>query len=293
MEESKTIGKSWITFIIVLIISILNFIFIPLPFSLISFSILFLPIIIYIIIYKWIKLRFASVVFTFSVWLNIIILIIPILIGFVAIDLMHFADEIKTSEKYILIEDKAPIFGVKYEETNHIEDSFKPLTKSELQNLKNNQKNKIIISLNKEVFRNVNKITIEDKITISKEDIFLLLNADEKTSSIFDKLFQNIQIEEINQFSLEKIKTMAFLLLMRKTLEENSPEFLIKELKAGNIKIYPERLSVKLLIKILPEGIASSLIKDQLNFGNTEKQTKQNPQEKNNIEKTQKQEIIK
>ena len=101
MEFSK-ISKSWLLFLIISILSILSFVFISIP-TLITFLILFLPILIYILLYKWIKLKFVSSVFTFSVWLNIILLLMPVTLGFLAMDIMDFSEQLQEEEKYIII----------------------------------------------------------------------------------------------------------------------------------------------------------------------------------------------
>ncbi|MBI2148345.1 hypothetical protein HYU23_01585 [Candidatus Woesearchaeota archaeon] len=279
MEESKevqskikSIGIAWITFIVVLLLTILTFILAPLFISGILFISVYLPAMLYILIYKWIKMGFASVFFAFSVWLNILILIIPLLGGILALDLMQFSEDFSNNPKYILLEDNNLIFGLKLNINNKDSgEQFSTLTSKQLIEIENDiiqkNKDKVIFVLKKEVFRNVNEIYIKDlKLTATKEDIFELLKSDDPIPILTDKLpkelTQGLSQEALKQQfqNTDQIKTMAFLLLLEKTLEKEGPKYLIDELKNGNIKIYPERISINILIKILPSDLISSYL---------------------------------
>src|SRR3989338_8593473 len=60
----------------------------------------------------------------------------------------------------------------------------------------------------------------------------------------------------------EDAQTKIFFLLIGETLENTNPEFLAEEIKNGNIKIYPERFSINVLIKVMPEEIIAKIIEN-------------------------------
>src|SRR3989339_1993553 len=248
MEFSK-ISKSWLLFLIISILSILSFVFISIP-TLITFLILFLPILIYILLYKWIKLKFVSSVFTFSVWLNIILLLMPVTLGFLAMDIMDFSEQLQEEEKYIIIGEEA-LFGIKISSYNS---DYNIIKKEDLLKIDKNSKDKITIVTRKETFRNVKNIKIGDNLEISQDEVFSILS-NNQISSIISNLLTSKEDKEDAQ-------TKIFFLLIGETLEHTNPEFLAEEIKNGNIKIYPERFSINFLIKVMPEEIIAKIIEN-------------------------------
>ena len=248
MEFSK-ISKSWLLFLIISILSILSFVFISIP-TLITFLILFLPILIYILLYKWIKLKFVSSVFTFSVWLNIILLLMPVTLGFLAMDIMDFSEQLQEEEKYIIIGEEA-LFGIKISSYNS---DYNIIKKEDLLKIDKNSKDKITIVIRKETFRNVKNIKIGDNLEISQDEVFSILS-NNQISSIISNLLTSKEDKEDAQ-------TKIFFLLIGETLENTNPEFLAEEIKNGNIKIYPERFSINFLIKVMPEEIIAKIIEN-------------------------------
>jgi len=263
-EEKKVTKKSglgiaWIILLVVLGLAILTFIIAPLMISGLIFIILYLPVMLYILIYKWIDRWFAAIVFTFSIWLNILVILIPITGG-----LLDFAAQ----PKYVLLEDNTPFFGLTLN-TNSDSQQFAVLNNNQLDEVKSEitseVKDKVIFVVNKEVFRDIDTIQVPDLgITITKDEIFDLLKSDNPNRILIRKLSPGsslpAEMRSSNPGSGDQIKAMALMLLLQKTIEQNGAEYLVDELKDGNIKVYPKRASLNILIKVIP----SSLVKDFL-----------------------------
>jgi len=263
-EPQKKKKKGWITLGIVFIITILIFIIAPISISLFIFLGISLPIILNILIYKWIKKKFAATIFSFSIWLNIIILLIPIIAGLVVYDLFQFSKEASTQPKYIVLEDNNLIFGIKItsfdfnmnELTNNR--SVEILTTRDLQELqkeiKKGVKNKIVLLIDKEIFRDIHQIKIDElNLRISKQDAFRILN-NEDPRTVISEIPLGIELPK------DKIKAAVLFLLVKELIVEKKPEEFISELKNKNIKIYPERLSLKILINLIPVELIENLI---------------------------------
>src|SRR3989338_1033465 len=111
MENKKDKKNGvWIIFIILFVLSMVFFFVLPLYIAAIFLLVISLPAMIYILIYKWIGKKFASVVFAFSVWLNILVLIIPVVGGLLALDIMKFSENFSNNPKYVLLHDMEIIF---------------------------------------------------------------------------------------------------------------------------------------------------------------------------------------
>ncbi|MBS3152653.1 hypothetical protein J4230_04555 [Candidatus Woesearchaeota archaeon] len=282
-DKSKTlknIGFAWIIFIATIIIIVLTFMFTPLWIASILFLIIYLPVLIFILILKWIKRGFASVVFTFSVWLNVIILIIPIFGGLLVLDLMSFSQQFSSSPKYIVLDDaNSLIFGINLESQSSSGDlisGYQILTQQQLNNIQNeinqnNIKDKVVFLIKKDVFRNINEIPVKElSTTISKDTIFELIKSDDPAKIIAESVMKDstqgltdglIKEELRKQFgNTDQVKSLAVLLLVETALEREGPKYFIDELKSGNIKIYPEKLSVKILINLLPADLVTSFL---------------------------------
>ena len=272
-EEKKVTKKSglgiaWIILLVVLGLAILTFIIAPLMISGLIFIILYLPVMLYILIYKWIDRWFAAIVFTFSIWLNILVILIPVAGGLLALDLIEFSKDFAAQPKYVLLEDNTPFFGLTLN-TNSDSQAFEVLNNNQLDEVKSEitseVKDKVVFVVNKEVFRDIDTIQVPDLgITVTKDEIFDLLKSDNPNRILIRKLSQgsNLPAEMMssNPGSSDQIKAMALMLLLQKTIEQNGAEYLIDELKDGNIKVYPKRASLNILIKVIP----SSLVKDFL-----------------------------
>ena len=92
-KKEPKIKKWWIIFVILLAVSIILFIIFPLLISLPIFFIFILPIIIFILIYKWIEKKLAAAIFTISICLNILLILIPITAGLLVLDLTSYAQD--------------------------------------------------------------------------------------------------------------------------------------------------------------------------------------------------------
>lgn len=274
MKEDKKLDIWWIILLITLALTILTFLFATLFYSLLLFIILYLPIIIYILIYKWIKRWFAAGVFSFSIWLNIVILFIPIVGGYLALDISNFYQDIKNKPSYIAINDNGLIFAGRLD---LIQGAFQNgetkeliLSKSELANLQkeinNNIKGKTVFVLDKKVFRIVDKITVSEfEISLTTNQVLETIKSDDPIKHLTSQLdlpelladIINEEIKDSKTITPENIKGILVVLLLQETIKKGGTEYLIEELKDGNIKIYPERLSVSLLIKFIPSDIIS------------------------------------
>ncbi len=280
MEENKLkrLGSAWITLLLLVVIAILTFIFVPLIIALGIFVFLYLPIMIYILIYKWIGKWFAALVFAFSLWLNILILTIPVFGGLMFLDLTNFSEDFATQPKYIALEDSDIIFATAISSLDQTsEQPFLVLTKTELTQLQNeietkSVNDKIVFVMKRELFRVVDEIHNQDiGITLTTDEAFQLLKSEEPLSFIADKLSANITqgipeeslivaLQNNPDFNPDTVKSFTALLLVQEALEKGGSDYIVSELKEGNIKIYPERLSLKILIKIVPEGLLKQII---------------------------------
>ena len=219
-------------------------------------------------------------VFTFSVWLNVIILIIPIFGGLLVLDLMSFSQQFSSSPKYIVLDDaNSLIFGINLESQSSSGDlisGYQILTQQQLNNIQNeinqnNIKDKVVFLIKKDVFRNINEIPVKElSTTISKDTIFELIKSDDPAKIIAESVMKDstqgltdglIKEELRKQFgNTDQVKSLAVLLLVETALEREGPKYFIDELKSGNIKIYPEKLSVKILINLLPADLVTSFL---------------------------------
>ncbi|MBS3168271.1 hypothetical protein J4216_04045 [Candidatus Woesearchaeota archaeon] len=188
------------------------------------------------------------------------IIIIPLVGGLLVYDFISFAEEFSEKPKIITItEENNPIFGLKISEEFsifNIEKTNKELanvlTKQELDETKKESKEYIIISINKEFFRNIEEVNIGTR-NLSKSEIFNILNSED-----INQVLPGETIPE-NQ---EQVKLLLTFLLIKETIDQEGTDFLIKELKNKNIIITPKRISVTILIKILPENLIKDLIPD-------------------------------
>ncbi len=267
MEEQKKnifkrLGAAWIVFLITLVLSLLFFLVFSLLVALVFFLAFFLPVLLYILIYKWIKRWFAALVFGFSLWLNLMVILIPVTGFIIFLDVKDFADTFETSPKYLILQDKVPIVGVKFDSLDNVDPSkLQSLNRQELSQVQaeinSEVKNKIIITVDKEVFRDITTVQVKELggITFTKDELMQLLNS--------GNLPQTLSNLGINQ-PIEKVKVMTLLVLLQKTVETKGAEYLVNELKEGNIKIYPEKASVNLLIQIIPSDLINNVLPKEL-----------------------------
>lgn len=286
--KKRSFGIAWIFLLIIIALAILTFVFVPILISSILFIAIYLPIIVYILIYKWINRWFAALVFSFSIWLNIVILIIPIAGGLLALDLMHFSKDFANSPKYVALDDNGLIFGMNLDSlnfgeqsTNRVAAQNQILTQSQLDQLQteinSGVRDKIVFVIKKDVFRNVGSINIQDVgITVSKDEIIDLLKTNDPNGFLINRLQEGRQglpagiLGQQIQQNPEQIKMLAFLLLVQKTIEKGGSEYLIDEIKNSNIKIYPERKSLKILIKLIPANLLSNFLPEISNIQGAE-----------------------
>ena len=271
-KTKRSLGIAWVVLLAVVLLTILTFIFVPLWISLICFIVIYSPTILYILIYKWIKRWFAAAVFSFSIWLNILIILIPVAGGLLFLDLNNFKDNFETQPKYLAIEDNGIIFAAKINSLELSEESFKVLTPGEITSLQTEINNnlvqdKMIFLVNKEVFNVVETIQQpETGITLTREEAFNLIKSEDPFEILRSKMPANIPSQLLTNMNLssETIKIFTLALLLQETIKKGGPEYLINELKSGNIKIYPERTSLKILIKVVPTEMITGLLSDSL-----------------------------
>ncbi len=238
--ESKKVIK--ITLVTTILLSIIGFIVLPILWSISLFLTIFLPILLYLGVYVWIKKRFASVIFSLSIWVNIIIILIPIALGLIIWDISEFSKEFQEKPKYILLNDKDKIlFGININSLDlNGKDPIRILEKEESLRIKNEIKNKpkdkIIIEIDKEIFRNINSIEIDNK-TINKEEINRILESNNN-----------------------ELKNIILLKLVEEKLKTEGVKSLVNDLKENRISIYPKRLSVEILIRIIPANLIEDFI---------------------------------
>lgn len=265
----------WIVFLVIIIITILTFIIAPIFYSLLLLIIIYLPIIIYILIYKWIKRWFAASVFSFSIWLNLVILLIPIIGGYLALDISNFYQEVKNKPSYIAISDNELIFAgrldlIQNALTNSQTDDLilsKKETKDLQNEINNNLKDKTVFVIDKKVFRIVDKIEISEfEIFLTKDQALEILKSDDPINYLTSQLdlpplvagIIDEEIKDSKTITPENIKGIMVLLLLQETIKKGGTEYLIDELKNNNIKIYPKRASINLLIKFIPSDLLSN-----------------------------------
>ncbi len=277
------LGFAWIFLLVAVGLSILTFIFAPILISSILFLGIFLPIILYILIYKWLDRWFAALVFSFSVWLNILVILIPLIGGILAIDLYRFSQDFSSQNKYIALDDNGLIFGVNLNNniaSNNDKKPFTILTKIQLSQLEaeilTKVNNKLIFVVDKSVFNSVDSITPPQlSITLKKEEIFKLLKSDDaaldtknlllnKASSVsLPPEIRNKISQQVN-ISSDDIKISLIYLMLQDLLQKKGTDYLVHELKQGKIKVYPERTSLNLLIALVPENVIGDLLPKSL-----------------------------
>src|SRR3989338_306022 len=153
-EKKNKFSVLWIVLIVALVLAVLTFIIAPIYISLALFAIIYLPVMLYILIYKWLGRWFASAVFTFSVWLNILLIVIPIFGGLLILDVSKFSQEFLEQPKYIAIDDNGIKFAVKQAPASQ-EMPFITLSQTEITSLQqeidnNNVKNKVVLLIKKD-----------------------------------------------------------------------------------------------------------------------------------------------
>ncbi|HLC58434.1 MAG TPA: hypothetical protein VJI68_01085 [Candidatus Nanoarchaeia archaeon] len=223
-KKEPKIKKWWIIFVILLAVSIILFIIFPLLISLPIFFIFILPIIIFILIYKWIEKKLAAAIFTISICLNILLILIPITAGLLVLDLTSYAQDFTEKPKNIILinNEENPILGIKINSLNPQNSSIQQLSNTDLKNIKD--KDEITIEFKKEAFKNVKLTNTEINITSEQA-----LNA--------------LESNQTNQ----EMKTIIFFTLFQQAIKDDVAGFLIEGVKEGNIRIYPEKISVKVI----------------------------------------------
>ncbi len=277
-ELKKKIGLSWFFLIVSVILSIITFIAAPIHISMLFFIIIYLPVIIYVLIYKWLKKWVPASVFTFSIWLNIVIIIIPIFAGLAALDLSDFSKEFEKNPKIIaLLEDEEIVFAFQIDEislSGLTGDGVQVLADEDVTILdreirKNKVKDMVVFVVKEELFNSVSQINVPDtEITLTKEQVLELIKSDDPSNHISEEL--NLNQAQFRKYG-KNIGAFAMILLLEEVLEKDGPEVFVRELKNENILIYPKRFSVQLLIKIIPENIISQMgLIPELPSGQTE-----------------------
>src|SRR3989344_8391609 len=105
-----------------LILTLLIFLALPLIFALIIFTFILLPVLIYTIIYLWIKRPYASLLFSASIWVNINLILLPVLGGLFISDLTQFQADLITKDKIMVLEqNKKFIAGFEFADFNQLE----------------------------------------------------------------------------------------------------------------------------------------------------------------------------
>ncbi len=266
-ELRKKIGIAWFVLIIAAILSIVTFIAAPIHISMLLFIIIYLPAIVYVLIFKWLKKWLPAAVFSFSVWLNIVIIIIPVFAGLTALDLSNFSKDLQENPKIIALAEEEIVFAfeindISFDLSSITKNSIEMIDNGELETLnkdirKNKVKDKIVFVVKEELFENVKQIDVpRTEIVLTREQALQIIKEDDPKEYINENL--GLQLRSFGDYGSE-IKSFVFILLLEEALEENGPEFFIRELKKENILIYPKRFSVQLMIKIIPENILSQI----------------------------------
>ena len=173
MDSEKKVSKfgiAWILFIVLIVLSIFSFVLLPLWLSSVLFVIVYLPILIFILIHKWIKKGFASFFFTFSIWLNILILIIPLIGGLVILDVSNFTKEFTNNPKYVVLQDNNLVFGISIPsgDISKIDINNLPILSQQDLNQMQTQintkiiKDKTVFLVDKKVFRDIGTVSVKD-----------------------------------------------------------------------------------------------------------------------------------
>jgi len=263
-DLKKKIGIAWFILILAAILSVITFIAAPIHISMLIFIIIYLPVIVYVLILKWIKRGLPAIIFSLSVWLNVVIIIIPIFAGLTALDLSNFSEEFQENPKIIALADDEIISAIQINDLSFdlstAKNNIKALNKEELKTLnkevsKNKVKDRIVFVVKEELFEGINQVDISGtEIMLTKEQAIEIIKADNSEGYATKELGLRASLFDDYEKSAG---AFVFMLLLEETLEKNGPEFFVKELKKENIIIYPERFSVNLLIKIIPENIIS------------------------------------
>ncbi len=266
-ELKKKIGIAWFVLGIAAILSIATFIAAPIHISMLLFIVIYLPAIVYVLIFKWLKKWLPAAVFSFSVWLNIVIIIIPVFAGLTALDLSNFSKDLQENPKIIALTEEEIVFAFKindisFDLSSITKNSIEMIDNGELETLnkdirKNKVKDKIVFVVKEELFENIKQVNIpRTEIVLTREQALQIIKEDDPKEYINENL--GLQLRSFGDYGSE-IKSFVFILLLEEALEENGPEFFIRELKKENILIYPKRFSVQLMIKIIPENILSQI----------------------------------
>lgn len=266
-ELKKKIGIAWFVLIIAVILSIATFIAAQIHISMLLFIIIYLPVIVYVLIFKWLKKWLPAAVFSFSVWLNIVIIIIPVFAGLTALDLSNFSKDLQENPKIIALAEEEIIFAFKvndisFDLSSITKNSIEMIGNGELETLnkdirKNKVKDKIVFVVKEELFEDIKQVNVpRTEIALTREQALQIIKEDDPKEYINENL--GLQLRLFGDYGSE-IKSFVFILLLEEALEENGPEFFIRELKKENILIYPKRFSVQFMIKIIPENILSQI----------------------------------
>ncbi|HLC86606.1 MAG TPA: hypothetical protein VJG30_04940 [Candidatus Nanoarchaeia archaeon] len=253
----KDISKSTIVLLVVVILSILAFLFLPLLLAVAVFLAVLLPVIIFVLIKKWISKTFASVVFSFSVWLNIVIVLIPLFAGFAALNFAEFSKSLSSNDKVIAIDDNGLIFAFQFKDFNNVQ-SVKIYSSRELKNLRenlasDNLNNLMIFIINKKIFDPVKSISMSG-IVLSNDEAFEFL-ASEDSNAFLSKKLGAAQ----KDISSDNMKVMAVFKLFEGILNENSAIYIVSSYKSGLIEVYPDYFSLR-LIKYLPDAVLENAV---------------------------------
>ncbi len=263
-ELKKKIGMAWFVLILAAIFSIITFIAAPIHISMLIFIIIYLPVIVYVLILKWIKRGLPAIIFSLSVWLNVVIIIIPVFAGLTALDLSNFSEEFQENPKIIALADDEIISAIQINDLsfdlNTAKNNIKALDKEELSTLnkevsRNKVKDRIVFVIKEELFEDIRQVDISGtEIVLTKEQAMEIIRAGSSGGDTAKEL--GLRVSLFDDYG-KSAGAFVFILLLEETLEKNGPEFFVRELKKENIMIYPERFSVNLLIKIIPENILS------------------------------------
>ena len=263
-DLKKKIGIAWFILILAAILSVITFIAAPIHISMLIFIIIYLPVIVYVLILKWIKRGLPAIIFSLSVWLNVVIIIIPIFAGLTALDLSNFSEEFQENPKIIAFADDEIISAIQINDLSFdlstAKNNIKVMNKEELNTLnkevsRNKVKDRIVFVIKEELFEGIKQVDISGtEIMLTKEQAIEIIKADDSEGYATKELGLRASLFDDYEKSAG---AFVFMLLLEETLEKNGPEFFVKELKKENIIIYPERFSVNLLIKIIPENIIS------------------------------------
>ncbi len=247
----------WIIVLVLVIASVLVFFLLPLFTAIGLVFIIFLPIILYILIYKWLKRWFASLFFSTILWILIVIAAAFIFGRVVINDVSQYAQTIQNNPQYVLLTDNGnTFFATRIDSLDQIqqtngEEGYHILSNKEILDLQKelspDLENKAVFVINKDTFRNVKTIEISS-FTFSREEAFGVL------TEIDESRFELLGI------SLDQAKISVFAALMQSLLEQNDISFLIEEVKKGNIQVYPKNKYIEEFLKVVPTSMLSGFI---------------------------------